>query len=149
MVSWALSNFVHLHDIPDENLPSSPSSRFGGGTSIIFLKTNGNEPSPPLLVVSIVIVIGSPDIFFLLLYYFTKIGYSTTSSPPNTVVTEIDVCGTTWRSINPDIVVLRQWWSMYNFVGHRYSTLKQTTGIFPIGVNRTSYRIKHSNRLRR
>ena len=84
MVEWALSNFVHLLDIPDENLPSSPSSRFGGGTSIIFLKTNGNEPRPPLVVLSIVIVIGSPDIFLssFVLFHKNRILATASDLPP-------------------------------------------------------------------
>lgn len=55
-------------------LPSSPSSIFGGGISIIFFKTSGNELGAPAAV-STVTRSGSPDIFiilFLLSVYYSK-----------------------------------------------------------------------------
>lgn len=48
-------------------LPSSPSSIFGGGISIIFFKTSGNELGAPAAV-STVTRSGSPDIFIILFY---------------------------------------------------------------------------------
>lgn len=50
------------------HVPSSPSSIFGGGISIIFFKAAGNELGAPVAV-SRVITIGSPDILPLVVVF--------------------------------------------------------------------------------
>lgn len=54
--------FLHSFISSALNVPSSPSKMFGGGNSMTFFKTTGNEVGPPGVDAS-VMRIDSPDIF--------------------------------------------------------------------------------------
>lgn len=60
---YSTSNRHLFHQFTWLHVPSSPSSMFGGGISITFFKTTGNEVWAPVAVSSVMRIF-SPDIFF-------------------------------------------------------------------------------------